>query len=152
MPLNLALFFWSPPWTKYFTPLLLQTKGLEYIIWGKNFSVTISGFFYQKDVTSKSGNSTASYFCITLISVKYIQYVYFSNLMTNYQFGSKIHNWHVFCSASYLPAMGLNDKWYVHCANAVSLRCDYIDERPARNWTFHLKCHNAFSRENLNRK
>ena len=106
------------------------------------------GFFITRMwLNSKSGNSTASYFCITLILV-----IYFSNRMTNYHFGSKIHNWHVFCSASYLPAMGLNDKWYVHWANAVSLRCDDVDERPACNWTFHLRRHNAFSRENLNRK
>ena len=32
------------------------------------------------------------------------------------------------------------------------MRSDDVDERPAFNWTFYLKRHNAFSRENLNRK
>ena len=32
-----------------------------------------------------------------------------------------------------------NDMYIVHCANVVSLRCDDVDERPERNWTFHLK-------------
>ena len=73
---------------------------------GKKNRYLFQGFFF---ITRMWLVNPASYFCITLILV-----IYFSNRMTNYQFDSKIHNWHVFCSASYLPAMGLNDKWYVH--------------------------------------